>query len=216
MKLLKFTEYKNELLIKEDMNKTKKFLKDRLVLTTAAEELGLIKGELEQKLKHKEIRSVKLSDFSPTDKALIKKKSHDIKIPQETIDRISRDSEIQSIRSLTTTINIGNNKKTYTLDKDNFGWLYMFVYLYYNENLTLDELSVLYGRLLTNKEYLSQLPIKIEDDIKLVPFDLSFINDEIPNNSELLTDALDRLDIKRKVKKVVELCNSRRINKVNK
>ena len=56
MRLHKYNQFLGDKSINEDVNKSKKFLKERHLLRKAAEEMGLITGELEQQLKHDEIR----------------------------------------------------------------------------------------------------------------------------------------------------------------
>ena len=71
MKLFKYNQFVNDLPINENLDKAKKYLKERELLKKAAEELGFIEGELKAQLDHKEIRSVKLGDFTPEQKERI-------------------------------------------------------------------------------------------------------------------------------------------------
>jgi len=63
MKLFKYKKFLGENSINENLDKAKKYLKDRFLLRTAAEELGFIEGELKAQLDHKEKRSLTLGDF---------------------------------------------------------------------------------------------------------------------------------------------------------
>ena len=65
MKILnKYNQFLNLKPINENLDKSKKFLKQRYLTRQAAEELGLIKGELKAQLDHAEKKTVTLNDFT--------------------------------------------------------------------------------------------------------------------------------------------------------
>jgi hypothetical protein len=184
MRLHKYNQFLGDKSINEDVNKSKKFLKERHLLRKAAEEMGLITGELEQQLKHDEIRSVTLNDFTPEQGKELKYKMRGMKISEEEIHQIERDPEFLKLREIL---------------KDNIGYLYNFTYMYYVEMVTLEEIQSMYNRLLEYKDLLNQLPKK---------FNVAFIDTKINNNSEILVDGLDKLEDYRKVKKVIDKLTS--------
>lgn len=183
MRLHKYNQFLGERPINEDINKSKKFLKERHLLRKAAEEMGLIKGELEQQLKHKEIRSVTLNDFPEQAKDL-KYKMRGMKISEDEIQQIERDPEFLKLREIL---------------KDNIGYLYNFTYMYYVEDIPLEEVERLYAKILKYRDLLNNLPKK---------FDAQFIDTTKKNNAESLEDGLEHLESYRKVKKVVDRMTS--------
>ena len=52
MKLFKYNQFLGEKPLNENLDKAKKFLKDTYLLTTAANDLGFIEGELKAQLDH--------------------------------------------------------------------------------------------------------------------------------------------------------------------
>ena len=69
MNLFKYNQFSGTIPINENLDKAKKFLKDRYILTTTARDLGYVKGELAAQLKEKSKRSLALSDFTPEEQA---------------------------------------------------------------------------------------------------------------------------------------------------
>lgn len=203
MKLFSYNQFFGEIL-NENLDKSKKYLKERYLLLTAAKELGVLKGELEQQIKHKEIRSVKLIDFSQEDRDKIKMKIREITLTPEVLRTFERDPEFIALRTLSTNAIIGKSSKSFQLDRDNIGWLSNFTYFYYFENVPLDELSEMYRRLISNKDIIQNLTIDDNGTISKKSFDQNYINEGIPNNFEKLSDGLDKLEESRKNKKMYD------------
>ena len=180
MKLHKYNQFLGLKTINEDLNKSKKFLKERYLLRKAAEEMGLVKGELEQQLKHGEKKSLTLSDFTEEQAKELSYKMRGMKISGDEVNRIEKDPEFLKLRELL---------------KDNIGYLYNFTYMYYVEMVPLEEIESMYSKLLEYKDLLNKLPKK---------FDANFIDTNITNNNEILIDGLDSLEDHRKVKKVLD------------
>lgn len=209
MKLARYNQFLGLDSINENLDKAKKYLKDRYLVQTAAQQLGLLNGELGQQLKHGERKSVTLNDFNEEERNQIKLKIREISLTPEQLRKVEGDPQLKALRELKTKIVMPNgNEKTYQLDKDNMGWLSAFVYFYFFEGGTLEDLSTLYGKLLKNKDILQNLTVNkgTTDKPSLVkkPFDLNFIDPNIPNNMEQLSDGLDRLDEYRKVKRIAD------------
>ena len=209
MKLAKYNQFLGLDSINENLDKAKKYLKDRYLVQTAAQQLGLLNGELGQQLKHGERKSVTLNDFNEEERNQIKLKIREISLTPEQLRQVEGDPQLKALRELKTKVVMPNgNEKTYQLDKDNMGWLSAFVYFYFFEGGTLEDLSSLYSKLLKNKDILQNLTVNkgTVDRPSLVkkPFDLNFIDPNITNNMEQLSDGLDRLAQYRKVKRIAD------------
>ena len=209
MKLARYNQFLGLDSINENLDKAKKYLKDRYLVHTAAEQLGLLNGELGQQLKHGERKSVTLNDFNEEERNQIKLKIREISLTPEQLKKVEGDPQLKAIRELKTKIVMPNgNEKTYQLDKDNMGWLSTFVYFYFFEGATLEDLSTIYGKLLKNKDIIQNLTVNKgtaeKPNLVKKSFDLNFIDTNITNNMEQLSDGLDRLDEYRKVKRIAD------------
>lgn len=177
--LNKYNQFLNLKPINENLDKSKKFLKQRYLTRQAAEELGLIKGELKAQLDHAEKKTVTLNDFNKEEQDEIKKKVRELKISDDQVRQLERDPEFLKLRELLA---------------DNIGYLYNFTYMYYVEMTPLEEIQRLYNKILEYRDLMDKLPKK---------FDANFI-DTNANNTEKLEDGLDFLENYRKVKKIVD------------
>ena len=209
MKLARYNQFLGFDSINENLDKAKKYLKDRYLIQTAAQQLGFLNGELGEQLKHGEIKSVTLNDFNEEQRNQIKLKIREISLTPEQLKKVEGDPQLKALRELKTKVVQPNgNEKTYQLDKDNMGWLSSFVYFYFFEGATLEDLSSLYGKVIKNKDILQNLSVNkgTADRPNLVkkPFDLNFIDINITNNMENLSDGLDRLEQYRKVKRIAD------------
>lgn len=185
MKLFKYNQFLNEKPLNENLDKAKKLMKDRYLLRSAAEDLGLIKGELKAQLDHKEKKSVTMRDFTPEQQAQIREKLKTMRLDDAQIRTLERDPEFLKIREL--------------LGQKYIGWAYPFTYFYFIEMITIDELftneNSIFNKLIEYSGLLDKLPKK---------FDQNFIDPNIPNNAEVLIDGLDSLDDYRKIKKIFD------------
>lgn len=209
MKLARYNQFLGFDSINENLDKAKKYLRDRYLIQTAAQQLGFLNGELGEQLKHGEIKSVTLNDFNEEQRNQIKLKIREISLTPEQLKKVEGDPQLKELRELKTKVVQPNgNEKTYQLDKDNMGWLSSFVYFYFFEGATLEDLSSLYGKVIKNKDILQNLSVNkgTADRPNLVkkPFDLNFIDINITNNMENLSDGLDRLEQYRKVKRIAD------------
>jgi hypothetical protein len=144
MRIIKnYNDFLNSTSVNENLDKARKFLKDRYILSTAAKDLGLIKGELEQQLKHDEIRSITMDKFNDEEKSEIRKKMAEFKVSDDVAKRLEKDPGFLGIRNLKIPVLDKNGKQVigkdgngreFQLDRDHIGWLYSFTYFYYNEN----------------------------------------------------------------------------------
>ncbi len=209
MKLVKYNQFLGLDIINENLDKSKKYLKDRYLVQTAAQELGLLNGELGQQLKHGEIKSITLNDFNEEQRNQIKLKIREINLTPEQLRKVEGNPELKELRELKTKVTQPNgNEKLYQLDRDNMGWLSTFVYFYFFEGATFEDLSNLYAKLILNKDIMQNLTVNkgTADRPNLIkkPFDLNFIDINIKNNMEQLSDGLDRLMQYRKVKRIAD------------
>ena len=205
MRLFKYEQFLNSDSINENLDKSKKFLKERYLILQAAKELGFIKGELAEQLKHNELRSVRFIDFSQEEAEQIKMKIREISLTPDIVKNIERDTGLKEVRELKANVRQSNGiEKVFQLDRDNIGLLSNFIYFYYFENIPIGDLSNGYKKFIENKDIISKLTIEIDGKPTLKQFDLNFINVNIPNNFEKLTDGLDRLVESRKIKRIYD------------
>lgn len=180
MRLYKYKQFKTLKPINENLDKAKKFLKEQEMLKKAAEDLGLITGELEQQLKHNEIRGLGLHHFDEKFHKDIFKKMKEHKPKPEELKKIQSNEDFLKLKELL---------------KDNLGYLYNFTYFYFVENVDYNEIEDMYNKLIEYKGLLNQMPKQ---------FDLNFIDLKINNNSEVLADQLQDLEDYQKVKKIID------------
>ena len=185
MKLFKYNQFLNDNVINENLDKAKKFMKERFLLSTAANELGFVEGELKAQMDHKEKRTLALGDFTPEQQEEIKQKMRTIKLAEPQVRNIEREPDFLKIREL--------------LGQKYQGWTYPFTYFYFVEMISLDELfnneDSIFNKLIDYSGLIDKLPKK---------FDQNFIDVNIPNNAEVLVDGLDSLEDYRKIKKVFD------------
>ena len=205
MKLIKYNQFLGLNSINENLDKAKKFLKDRYLIMSAVKELDLLKGELGEQIKHGEKKSVTLNDFGEDDRNKIKAKIREISLTPETVRVIESDPELKKLRELKTEVVLPNgSRKTYQLDRDNMGWLSTFTYFFFYEEASFEDLSNIYRKLIENKDIMSNLTIDVNGVLVKKAFDLNFIDTNVTNNMEKLSDGLDRLEQYRKVKKIAD------------
>ena len=212
MKLRRYDSFLGQERINENLEKSKKFMKDNYILTTAVNSVGLdnllgkekadqIKYDMQEGNK----KSLSPADFAGIDtekKKLLTDEMRAVKVDDAKVRELITTPEFKALRELSVEATAADGKtKEYVLDKDNIGWLSNFVYFYYVEGTDLDGLRAIYKMLVENSDLLPKL--EIMDGVKLVkkPFDLNFINIRIPNNSEKLIDALNRLPLQRNYNK---------------
>ncbi len=191
MSLLKYNYFLGNA-INEDLNKSRKFLKEREIIKQAATSLGLISKDLDYELKSGTKRTLNISDFSSEQQEKINKKIREIKLSEQELKSLEKDEGFIKLRELL---------------KDNLGYLYNFTYMYYVEMTPISEIEDMYRKLIEYKQILDKL-VEIPEVGK--KFDINFINPSIPDenehrtNSEILADGLQKLESYKKVKKVLD------------
>ena len=91
--IFKYNQFLGQKPLNENLDKAKKFLKDRFLLKTAAEDLGFFDDELKYQLDSKNKRSLVLGDFTPEQQGEIKLKIRELRLKDEQVRTIERDSE---------------------------------------------------------------------------------------------------------------------------
>lgn len=204
MKLFKYNQFLGDKSINENLDKAKKFLKERELLKVAADELGLIKGEIKDQLDHKEKRSLTLKDFSEEEQTEIRTKLRELRLSDEDVRRVERDSDFLKIREY--------------LGQKYQGWTYPFTYFYFVEMVSMEDLftskdvttgedNSIFAKLVEYSGLLDRLPKK---------FDNNFIDTKINNNAEVLIDGLSYLEEYRKIKKIIDTFPSKLKSEYNK
>ena len=197
MKLKRYDNFLGVQALNENLDKSKKFLKERELLRIAADELGFIDDELSYKFKEGDKKTLSLKDFTPEQQQQLRAKLRETKLSDEQIRGLERDPEFLKLRELL---------------KDNIGFLYNFVYMYFVEMTPYNEIEALYKDVLELRPLLDKLK-----DMKEVgkKFDVNFIDSNIPNdketrtNSEILADGLQHLKDYKKVKKILDTLPSK-------
>jgi hypothetical protein len=182
MKLFRYNQFTNLHPLNENLDKSKKFLKDQFVIKKLATDLKFVDSELDYQLRN----GLSKNDFTPEQFNEIRMKMRDVRLTDEQVRNLERNEEFVKLRDLF---------------QPNIGYLYNFVYMYFIEGISYEEVERLYGLLIEYKDLLDKLPKK---------FDINFIDESIPNpsnnhtNAEILSDELDKLGDYRKVKKIID------------
>ena len=186
MKLFRYNQFKDLQPLNENIDKSKKFLKDQFAIKKIATDLKFIDSELDYELRNGKKRGLSKNDFTPEQFNEIRMKMRDVRLTDEQVRNLERNEEFVKLRDLF---------------QPNIGYLYNFVYMYFIEGISYEEVERLYALLVEYKDLLDKLPKK---------FDINFIDESIPNpsdnhtNAEILSDELDKLGDYRKVKKIID------------
>ena len=186
MKLFRYNQFTKLEPLNENLDKSKKFLKDQFAIKKIATDLKFIDSELDYQLRNGEKKGLSKNDFTPEQFNEIRMKMRDVRLTDDQVRNLERNEEFVKLRELF---------------QPNIGYLYNFVYMYFVEGISYEEVERLYGLLIEYKDLLDKLPKK---------FDINFIDESIPNpsnnhtNAEILSDELDRLGDYRKVKKIID------------
>ena len=186
MKLFRYNQFTNLEPLNENLDKSKKFLKDQYIIKKLATDLKFVDSELDYQLRNGEKKGLSKNDFSPEQFNEIRMKMRDVRLTDDQVRNLERNEEFVKLRELL---------------QPNIGYLYNFVYMYFIECISYEEIERLYALLIEHKDVLERLPRK---------FDINFIDESIPNgtnnhtNAEILSDELDKLGEYRKVKKIID------------
>lgn len=186
MKLFRYNQFTNLAPVNENLDKSKKFLKDQFIIKKLATDLKFIDTDLDYDLRHGVKKALSSKDFTPEQFNEIRMKMRDVRLTDDQVRELEKNEEFVKLRNLF---------------QPNIGYLYNFVYMYFVEGITYEEVERLYGLLIEYKDLLEKLPKK---------FDVNFIDESIPNatnnhtNAEVLSDGLDKLGEYRLVKKIID------------
>jgi hypothetical protein len=197
MKLFKYNQFLEDTSINENLDKSKKFMKDTFILKSSIEKIGidnLFSQKEADDLKYELDRGKKI--ITPSDcigldaekRKLLSDTMRTISVPDDKLRELITTDEFKSIREIKCVV----DEKEYQLDRDNIAWLFNFVYFYYAENTPIEDLTLAYTNLIQNKEFLNTFD---------KPFDLNFIDIKVTNNFEKLQDFLNKIPLKRFYKK---------------
>lgn len=212
--------------VSKPLSKSGKLLQEAMLIMKASNELGFISENLQFRLDHEGLKTVKYSDFSDKQVVDIKRKMREITLKEEEIKHFEKQFGIDT-RSFPNSISakimypekdivrvskeglpiprhLIKDGKVYVLGTNNSAWVSNFLYFHLFENIPVDDLSVLYRRLIENRDIMSQLEIEIDGKLVKKQFDMSFIDSNLPNNFERIGDGLDRLEQYRSTKRVYD------------
>lgn len=198
MKLFKYNQFLGDPILNENLDKSKKFMKDTYILKSSIDKIGLdnlftqkeaddLKYELDRGNK-KIITPSDCISLDPEKRKLLSDTMRTIAVNDDKLRELITTDEFKSLRELKCVV----DDKEYQLDRDNIGWLFNFVYFYYAENTSIEDLSEAYTSLVQNKEFLNTFD---------KPFDLNFIDIKSTKNFEKLQDFLNKIPVKRFYKK---------------
>jgi hypothetical protein len=197
MKLKRYNQFLGLISVNENLDKAKKFLKEREIIMKAASQLGFISKEMDYEFKEGSRKSLTLKDFTPAQQNELKMKLRDIRLNDDEIKRLEQNPEFLKLRDLLS---------------DNIGYLYNFVYMYFVENTPIVEIESMYKEILEFRNLMDKFKDLPEVGKK---FDMNFIDTNIPNesehrtNSEILAEGIEGLKSYRQVKKIIDTLPSK-------
>jgi hypothetical protein len=178
--LLRFFDFK----LNENVAGAKKILKDTFVLNKSVKnlELGYRTDPTGMFLFDKSGAPVNFNELPEDVKSTSKKNLREVKLSDDEQRQVERHPKFNEIREI-----LG----------DKLGWAGLFTYLYFKENVQLDELKSIYSDLITYQDLLNKLRRPISN----------YIDVNINNNSEQLIDDLEDIKRYRKLKKFIDEFN---------
>ena len=215
MKLFKYNQFLGDTILNENLDKSKKFMKDIFILNTAINGKGIenffsqsdaenLKVELDRGKGRKDLEITPADCISLTGEKRkeLSAEMMKIKVDDVKLNQLISSDEFLSVKNLSATCSITyydvktesevTTDKGFLLYRDNPIWLFNFIYFYYAENIPVDDLREAYIRLIQNKDFLNTFD---------KTFDLNFIDIKTTNNFEKLQDFLNKIPIKRYYKK---------------
>jgi hypothetical protein len=192
MKLKRYNQFVNLFPINENLDKAKKFLKEREITFKAAQQLGFIDYDMKFDLDKGNKKTLTLKDFTPEQQSELKKKFREIRLTDDEVRNLEKNPEFAKLRELFS---------------DNLGYLYNFTYFYFVEMVPFNEIEDMYSKLIEYKDLLNNMKDLPEIGKN---FDNNFIDISLPNdkehrtNSEILADAFEGLKSYRQVKKMLD------------
>ena len=133
MRLFRYDQFTGLKPLNENLDKSKKFLKDQFIIKKLATDLKFIDTELDYKLRHGEKKGLSKKDFSQEQFNEIRMKMRDVRLTDDQVRNLERNEEFVKLRELF---------------QPNIGYLYNFVYMYFVEGISYEEVERLYGLLI--------------------------------------------------------------------
>ena len=188
MKLLKYSNFRDEIMINENLDQAKKLLRDtyknnKLVLAVdknyETDPSGLF-------LFNSDGDAVNANNLPDDTKEKMKQKFKEVKITPEENARVEKGDILKKIREL-----IG----------DKLGYAHLFTYLLVVEKMPFDDLKDLFSKLVDCKDLLTLK--NPTDDKPLLRRPISnYIDPEVTNNGENLADDLENISLYKSIRKI--------------
>ena len=176
MKLFKYNQFLDGNIINENLDKSKKFMKDMYILRTAITEIGKedksegmpfykglkkLFGEANGEKLGRELSTGQKKDITPLDcveldveqRKELGAQMRTVTVDENKLRELISTPDFKSIRELKCEV----DGKEYQLDRDNIGLLFNFVYFYYAENILMEDLTDTYTRVIQNKDFLTTI-----------------------------------------------------------
>jgi hypothetical protein len=176
--------------INENLDQAKKLLRDtykfnKVLLDNTdqyqSDDTGLI-------IFNKEMDPIMLNDIPEELKSKVNSQLRAVKIPQEENTKLERGDIIKAVREM-----LG----------DKLGYAYLFTYLLIIEHIPIDQLKDLFSKLLEYKDLLGLKGIVDDQPLLRRPIN-NYIDRSINNNFENLIDDLDKINVYRATKRVIQ------------
>jgi len=182
--LLKYSDFKNNNKINENIAGAKKILKDTFISNRAVKEVSPLKTDpTGMFILDKNDEPIDFNSLSNEIKEEARKKFREIKLTEDELRRIERHPKFQEIREF-----LG----------DKLGWASLFTYLYFKERTSMEELKTIFADMVKYHDLLGKMRRPINN----------YIDPNIPNNTEQLIDDLEDIKRYRKLKKFIDEFNS--------
>jgi len=173
--------------INENIQQSKKFLKDRYVsYKVFSKYANGLSYEQKEDLKTG-MGNLKITDFPENVQADIKQEIWKLKLSEQEIKQIERHPDFAKIKEI--------------LGDRNFGYAYLFVYFHFVEKVPLEEIKTLFDKMM---QYTDLFAKQEGGSPGLRRPIASYIDPEVTNNNEHLLDDLNQLDIYRKYKRFID------------
>jgi len=186
MILKKYSEFINIDLIKENIAGAKKILKDTFIINKALSELdtNLSVDRSGLFILDRDGQPLKFFDLPEDIRNAARNKYREVEFTEEDQRNIERSPQFIQIREM-----LGNKR---------LGWSPIFTYLFFKENVSMEELRQIFADMNKNHDLLNRLRRNINN----------YIDTNIPNNAEHLIDDLEDIKRYRKLKKFIDEFNS--------
>jgi hypothetical protein len=186
MILKKYTDFRQDFKINENIAGAKKILKDTYILNKAISELdtNLTSDSSGLFLLDKDKQIVKFYDLPEELKNSAKQKFREIKVSEEEQRNLERHPKFVEIREL-----LGDKR---------LGWSPIFTHLFFREGTSMEEIKAIFADMNSYHDLLNRLRRPINN----------YIDVNISNNAEQLIDDIEDIKRYRKLKKFIDEFNS--------